>query len=241
MKLKLTAILLFICILGFSQITNTWKWRKGEQDSMANALLLYEDGKVNLALPMFEKLYKNHPDEEYLKFMYGRTSLTRSDKHEVALQLLTEVYSKNKKAIDIEYDLARANHYNYNFDLAMEFADKSLNNKRTTPALKEKIPQLKKYIANAKEFYAKPTNAKITNAGDIVNSTWDEYVPVISADESLLIFTYVGRESTGGRQNGFWQEDGQHNVCTRCVFFLFLPPRVSISGEHYGQRQSKVV
>ncbi len=209
MKLKLTILLLLTGIFCFSQITNVRKWRKGEQDSMQNALLLYEDGKVNLALPMFEKLYKSHPDEEYLKFMYGRTSLTRSDKHEVALQMLTEVYDKNKKAIDIEYDLARANHYNYNFDAALEFADKSFNNKRTTPSIKEKIPQLRKYIINAKELYSKPTNAKITNAGPIVNSRYDEYVPVISADESLLIFTYVGIESTGGRQNGFLQEDDQ--------------------------------
>jgi hypothetical protein len=28
--------------------------------------------------------------------------------------------------------------------------------------------------------------------------------------------------------------------CTRCVFFYTLPAR-SISGEHYGQRQSKMV
>ena len=34
----------------------------------------------------------------------------------------------------------------------------------------------------------------------------------------------------------------EHNVCTRCVFFLYLPPRVSVSGEsNYGQWQSKVV
>ncbi|MGZ3885304.1 MAG: TolB family protein, partial [Bacteroidia bacterium] len=64
-----------------------------------------------------------------------------------------------------------------------------------------------KYILNAKVFYASPTNAKITNVGPVINSANDEYVPVISADESIMIFTYVGNQSVGGRQNAFLQED----------------------------------
>lgn len=207
MKFRLIPVFLFISIFCFSQITNTRHWRKTENDSMQNALLLYDEGKLLIALPIYEALYKRHSEESFLKYMYGKCALARSDKHEEALTLLTEVYSKNKKADQIEYDLARANHYNYKFDEALAFVDKALGNRRTTFENQQKCHQLKKYILNAKYFYANPNGAKITNVGPVINTANDEYVPVISADEAIMIYTYVGDRSVGGRQNAFLTPD----------------------------------
>lgn len=194
-------------LLAVSQTTNTRKWRRTENDSMQNALLLYEEGNYLLALPIYEKLYNAHPNEEYLKYCYGRCALLRSDKHEVALKLLTEVYAKNPKVNDIEFDLAKANHYNYRFDEALALIDKAMANKRTSADAKQNATQLKKYCMNAKEFYAHPTGAQIKNIGAPINTEYDEFTPVISADESVMLFTYKGKESTGGLQNGYLQPD----------------------------------
>jgi hypothetical protein len=207
MKLKLVVLLSLITLISFSQTTNTKKWRKSENDSMQKALLLYDEGNYEIALPIYEQLYKSHPKEIFLKFVYGRCCLYRSDKHAEALTLLSEVYEKNKKAEGINYDLARAYHFNYKFDEANQFADQFLAQKKLLTDEKVKAEQLKKYIAHAKYFYERPTGAKITNAGPEINTEAEEYVPVISADESILIFTYVGKESTGGRQNAFRQPD----------------------------------
>lgn len=205
---------LFIAVLlisgltaSFSQTTNTKKWRKTENDSMQNALLLYEEGNYLLALPIYEKLYTAHPKEEYLKYCYGKCALQRSDKHETALVLLTEVYEKNNKVDNIEYDLAKANHYNYKFDEALVFVEKVLANKKANPETKTSARQLKQYCNNAKNFYSNPTSAQIKNAGIILNTENDEYVPVISADESVMLFTYRGKESNGGLQNAFQRPD----------------------------------
>lgn len=208
-KFTLIFTLTFSCVLAFSQTTNTRKWRRTENDSMQNALLLYEEGNFLLALPIYEKLYEAHPNEEYLKYCYGKCALLRSDKHEIALKLLSEVYVKNPKVNDIEYDLARANHYNYKFDEALGFIEKALNNKRTTADSKVAAKQLKTYCLNAKEFYAHPTGAQITNIGGPVNTEYDEFTPVISADETVMVFTYKGKESTGGLQNAYLQPDPQ--------------------------------
>jgi hypothetical protein len=207
MKFRLFIVFLLSSFIASAQVTNTKKWRKTENDSMQQALLLYDEGNFGLALPIYEKLYQSHPKEDFLKFVYGRCCLSRSDKHEEALQLLTSVYAKNKKAENIEHDLARAHHYNYKFDSAAIFVDQYLARKKILPEERIKAEQLKKYITNAKIFYSSPTNAKITNAGPVLNSSNSEYVPVISADESVLIFTYVGSESKGGRQNAFLQPD----------------------------------
>lgn len=201
-------LIIFLCIVAssFSQ-TNTRKWRKTENDSMERALLFYDEANYVMALPIYEKLYTAHPKEEYLKYCYGRCALYRSDKHEVALTLLNEVYEKNKKIENIQLDLAKANHFNLKFDEALALIDQCLANKKAKPEIKKEANQLKLYCINAKQFFANPTSAKLENAGSILNTSNDEYVPVISADESIMIYTYRGTESMGGLQNAFLQPD----------------------------------
>lgn len=205
-------IVFLLCLLSgiqsiFSQTTNTRRWRRSENDSMQNALILYDEKNYLLALPIYEQLHKNHPKEDFLQYVYGKCALYRSDKHADALQLLRRVYAKNKKVDNITLDLARAYHYNNVLDSAMLMVDLFLTSKRTRP---EDIPQgqlLKKYIANAQYFTATPTKAKITNLGNRINTAGEEYVPAISADETVLIYTYSGEKSKGGRLNNMMAPD----------------------------------
>jgi hypothetical protein len=207
---KIYILLTLFCFFGFdlvSQSTNTKKWRKTEKDSMISALMMFDDGNYLLALPFYENLYNGHPKEEFLKYCYGKCALYRSDKHEVAFKLLSEVYEKNKKVDNIEYDLARANHYNYKFDEAIALTDKYVAKKKLAPENKLSGERLKQYCINGKNFYAHPTDAKITNFANGINSAHEEYVPVVSADEQMMIFTYRGPESRGGLQNEFKEAD----------------------------------
>ena len=167
---KIYILLVLFCFIGtnmFSQTTNTKKWRKTERDSMEAALLMIDDGNFLLALPFYETLYNAHPKEEFLKYCYGKSALYRSDKHEIALQLLAEVYEKSKKVENIDYDLARANHFNYKFDEAIALLDKKLSSKKVSPEDRKKLTQLKDYCLNGKEFYAHPTTAKSAAACQI--------------------------------------------------------------------------
>jgi len=191
----------------FSQITNTRKWRKTEKDSLDNALLLYEEKNYLLALPEFESIHKNHPSEEFIKYVFGRCALYRSDKQEDAYTALSEVYAKNKKVENIQYDLARAAHYTYKLDEASNLIDSYLSNKRITAEERKDGELLKRYINNAKFYTASPTKAKISDIGPVINTIDDEYVPAITADESVLIFTTEGARSKGGRMNAFLQPD----------------------------------
>ncbi len=181
-----------------SQVTNTRNWRKTEKDSLDNALILYDEKNYLLALPVFEKIHYNHPQEDFVKYIYAKCALQRSDKHEEAYNLLKEVYAKNKKVEDIEYDLAKASHFNNKLDEAQTYIDAFAANKRTSPEGRKNAEQLKKYIAYAKIYQAQPTNAKITNLSSVINGSFDEYVPAIPADESFIIFTYAGNKSKGG-------------------------------------------
>ncbi|MBA2613463.1 MAG: PD40 domain-containing protein [Bacteroidetes bacterium] len=201
--MKRIIICLFtLCVSAlYSQTTNTSRWRKTEKDSMANAFLLYEEKNYKMALPYFDNIHHGHPKEEFVKYVYGKTCLYRSDKYGDALQMLQEVYDKNPKVDMIEFDLARAMHYNYKFDEALVMVAKYLENKRTRPEDKVAAELLKKYIQNAKYYASNTTQAKITNIGGPINTRDEEYVPTISADESMMVFTYTGVKSKGGKIN----------------------------------------
>ncbi|MDX2172107.1 MAG: hypothetical protein SFY56_03255 [Bacteroidota bacterium] len=190
-----------------AQAMNTSKWRRTEKDSLDNALLLFDEKNYLMALPIFENIQNHHPKEDFIKYAYGKCCLYRSDKHEEAYTLLSEVYAKNKKILDIQFDLAQAAHYTNKFDEALTYVDAYLINKKTQPEGKKSGELLKRYINNAKYYVAKPTNAKITNLGAVVNNPDNEYVPTITADEDILVFTYSGEKSKGGRMNAYLQPD----------------------------------
>ncbi len=209
MKKIISILFLFSFIqTSFSQGSmKTRKWRKTELDSLTKAQTLFEEENYTMALPLFEAMQLNHPKETYLKYVTGICGLYRSDMHERALALLTEVYAKNKKAADIEYDLARAYHYNYKFDEALAMLDKYDKRKNLTEQGKKNSQQLRDYCNNGKILVAAPVDAQIENIGEVVNTVNSEYVPVISSDEEVMIYTYRGDESTGGKQNGALQPD----------------------------------
>lgn len=215
-------VLLFCYLSSTAQVMNVRKWRPSERDSLNKGMELFDEKFFLQALPTFEALLKNHPNEEFLKYTYAKCALYRSDKHPDAYKYLTEVYDNNKKTPDIQYDMALAAHYNYKFDEALDYANQNL--KRTNVEGKKNTDVLIRYINNAKYYYSKPTQAKIVNLGPGINSADDEYVPAITADESKLIYTYAGAKSMGGRQaEGNYLEDIYMSVKENGEFRTAVP------------------
>lgn len=129
-KILATLFLVVFVLHSFAQGNmKTRKWRKTELDSLTKAQALFEEENFVMALPIFEALHNSHPKELYLSYVFGICGLYRSDMHEKSMELLGNVYEKNKKAADIEYDLSRAYHYNYKFDEAILLLEKYLKTK----------------------------------------------------------------------------------------------------------------
>jgi len=207
-SILIIVLLFFITSLYSQDKMKVGKWRKTERDSMENAQHLFDEGNYVIALPIYEALLQNHPKELYLKYVSGLCGLYRSDKHDDALRLLTEVYEKNKKTNEIELDLAKANHLNYKFDEALAFLELYKKKVKKIEAKKqEQIDLLVHYCDNGKKLVANPLPAKLTNIGSPINTEASEYVPVISSDESVIIYTYRGKKSVGGLQNVYNQPD----------------------------------
>jgi hypothetical protein len=184
-------LILFRGLIAFSQTTNVSDWRPSERDSMSEAFQLFETKNYRKALPVFEVLHKAHPSEFFIKYCYGVSCLSRTDKHEDALNLLLQVYRKNNKIEDIDYHLAKAHHLNYKFDDALNILSSSniKGKDNFSDSVKSRVQLLKQYCVNAKLLVANPTNAVMTSIGNAINTTDDEDIPLLAADESALIFT----------------------------------------------------
>lgn len=201
----------FLFLLTFSlsaQKMKTNKWRQSERDSMEKAQHFFDEHHYDIALRIFEVLQKYHPNEDYLKYITAITGLHRPDMHEKALLWLDEIYKKNKKTHWIKYYLAEAYHLNYKFDEALKFSSEFKVEEKKIPAAELNIlNHIEDYCRNGKELMANPKPAKITNLGAVLNTNGSEYAPVITPDENLIMFTYVGEQSFGGYQNYFNEPD----------------------------------
>jgi WD40 repeat protein len=174
-------------------------WPQAEKDSFRTGKSYYDAAMYDLAAPIFINLQKKHPKEVYLQYAAGVCALERSDLCALALDLLQQA-SDNKVTLDeAPYNLARAQLLNYKFDEALTTLTKMEAAKKGIPKdLKEKIDLLKIYCNNAKTYIANPVAAKIENLGNPPNTAASEYVPVVSADEETMVYTYAGDSSIGG-------------------------------------------
>jgi outer membrane protein OmpA-like peptidoglycan-associated protein/tetratricopeptide (TPR) repeat protein len=66
-----------------------------------------------------------------------------------------------------------------------------------------------KYCENGMKAWEHPARARIRNLGKNVNSPYPDYAPVLTQDESRLLFTSKRPGTTGGRkdENGYYYED----------------------------------
>ncbi len=106
-------------------------------------------------------------------------------------------------APDIEYLLGLAYQYNHKFEEALENYEKY--RRKLLFSDNEEMARVSARIKECKtgsELMKNPARAFITNIKEI-NSPYMEHSPVISADESVMLFTSTREGSVGGKQNSY--------------------------------------
>lgn len=190
------------------------KLNKEEKAKLQVAENFFNQEMYLRALPTYIDLMNAHQSDLYFKYRTGICYLYNSDSKEQSITLLEEVASKVPNSMDVLFYLGRAYHLNYKFDKATEKFNEYL---KMNPPINQRL-LAQRYIENSKNgkaFIELKVQCEITNIGDGVNTENQEYVPVISSDESVLIYTYTGPNSTGGLMddefnpdpNGYYYED----------------------------------
>ena len=165
------------------------------------------------ALPFYLSANAFNPNNATLNYKIGECYLTPfSPFKTMAIPYLEKAYKLNPNVSpDIHYLLGRAYHLNMEWVKAIQEYDQygpTLDPKKQA----DKIADTKKKIQECKygmELVKNPVRVFIDNVGPSINTEYREYGPIISADESEMIFTSRRPNTTGGKQadDGLYFED----------------------------------
>lgn len=146
-----------------------------------------------------------------LKISRTYFSLNREVK---ALSYLEYVSNSGVKNLELARMSGIAYHRSYRFDEAIRWLE-SYERNTSDLVLKEEARKLIMHARNAKVSITDASQQmKLKNLGSQVNSMYDDYSPVLTADEHTLYFTSRRHTSTGAEQDetGVFYEDIYHST-----------------------------
>jgi len=146
-------------------------------------------------------------------FEAGYMFITTINK-DLAEKYFHRVYRQNPTyRFDLEYWIGLSYQYGLQFDQALDYYTRyktKLSKTSTNYAGKDKIPvkEVDRRIEecnNAKEYVAQPKAFSVLNLGSEINSEYDDYAPVVNADETEMIFTTRRRD--GNVNENVWDDN----------------------------------
>jgi outer membrane protein OmpA-like peptidoglycan-associated protein len=220
--MKLIAISFLFLLLWQNIEAQVIKTQKevSEKEENFQADDLVEDENFQEAIDLYKVLLKKdslNPDLFYkLGFCYLNTALEQTKSAECferSLEIVRSDSTKKYKDVvknDVFFYLARAYRSNYKFDKSIAV----LKNLRKSISASDrnflkKIDEEIRICQNGLALKSANKKYKISNLGTHINSAYTEHSPVVSADESVLIFTSKRKGSTGGLRTaeGQYYED----------------------------------
>lgn len=153
---------------------------------------LYEQGEFywKAAIYNLEKANVFNPDNAQLNYKIGNCYLHATEKSK-ALDYFLKAYDLRPTiAKDIHYKIGKGYQLNYEFDKAK--AEFETHRMKLEVSETKELLELDKLVLEcdeAKRLMKEPVRVWIDNLGTKVNSKFPEYGPLITADESILIFT----------------------------------------------------
>ena len=195
---------------------------QSEKEKYRKALAYMSEKEYAKAYELMDKLYSKKQKEDYL-FTLGLICLNYPERKERALEIFEILSQKKPNVLEMKYYLGKAYHMNYKFKEAIPLIQDFINHfafiKKPTDEQNDMLNDaimLLSYCENGKSIMENKVFCKIENMGAPINTEDAEYVPVISADETIMIFTYVGPKCTGGlvnddlkpdKEEGYYHED----------------------------------
>jgi len=163
------------------------------------------------AYDAFDKLNARYPKEIDYQFKLGICALSYPEKKARAIEIFQDMAMRYKTR-EAEFYLGKAFHVNYKFEQALNVleplvASISSSKKKEDKAMVEDAKLIINNCKNGITLTRNKTIAQVKNIGSPINTREIEGVPVITGDESMMIFTYQGKKSMGGKVNASLQPD----------------------------------
>ena len=203
---------LFFALLISTTLNAQKKKERQVRRLETDASQLYESNLYSEALDAYLLLDSLSPNNPENQFRIGVIYYHSIDKAK-SLSYFLDAAKNGKIDPNLEYYLARAYHFNLNFDSAVFYYVKALNAPDTVRNIDKKqrvdIEKLIQDCQLAEQFTKDPMITPINNIGKPINSPYPEYVPLVNANEDVIIFTSRRSNTTGSRQDntGMFMED----------------------------------
>jgi hypothetical protein len=181
------------------------------------AKIKFEQENYSEAVKLFETVLSNNPALHELRYVAGVCYIYDANNLGKSLQYIHKARPKAGEIDGYFFNLAYALEKNdsvtkaiENYNIALSLEEKKiLKSTKLIEEIKYRINRCKKI----NEFKNKQNSVKTKNIGKPVNSNASEYCPLITSNESVMIFTYRGPKSKGGKQILKGREpDGSENL-----------------------------
>jgi len=196
MKSKFFRYLLLPSILfgwSFSSWAQENLLSRTEKKMYEEADIYFEFGDFHTALELYKKLLDKQPENFILKGKTGKSQFKIKGQ-----ELLAENYFKTilDSFPEASFYMGKISHLQKKFNDALLYYQRY-----KTYKLKEindqEIDRQIEISQRAKQMIDNPVNVTVSNLGSKINSPYQDYVPLITADESALYFTSRRPGSSG--------------------------------------------
>ena len=171
----------------------------------------FRNGQYHLALPLYLELDSLYKDSKY-DYPVGVCYINDFDNTAALPYFLKCLQTPAEFPARLYFYTAKAYHLSHNMDEAIKYYElykSKLKSKKDLDLIK-KIDREIEMCNNGKELMAYPLKIKIKNMGGVINSSYPDYAPVLSADQQTIIFTSNRPNTTGGNvdeSDGLYYED----------------------------------
>ena len=203
-----TTLLLSFALLSLGAIAQgdntTFNWKFEE----ANKLM--EEKFYNQAADIWKGLVETQPENANLNYKLGYSYFNSYNQGDKALPYLEKAAQLRNSAsyggfnssgydpfdpketnapVEVDYYLGKAYHMNGDLDKADGQYQKFIDETDDKHLLYDQAKRGKEQTANARELMKTPKNYEVFNVGDVVNSEYPDFSPIISVDGNALFFT----------------------------------------------------
>jgi hypothetical protein len=230
MRIRRILLLSFVFSIGFTLIADAQKMTSAQKKlfkkNFKEGTLLMDNTTINRSdermsdttIKFFQRCYALDSTNANVAYIIGKLYMATAMHKAASLPYLQKAVTNVKKKYHPSdpsekhappmayYWLARSQHVNYQFDAAI---DNFNTFKKMIKDGGERPKDIAYWVSccnNAKDLMQNPVACKVTNVGETVNSTYDDYAPVITADETQMYFTSKRPmvEDTAHDKEGIW-------------------------------------
>lgn len=156
---------------------------------------LFETKNYDAALKGYTSLLKKDTNNAIYKYKIGICLLNKRIDRSRAIPFLEEAMRPEKPKYICWYELGKAYAYASRFDDAAAMFRKAIEYKQK--GVSEQAHREIEVCQNAKELIKKPVNVEFYNIGNLVNTEYADYYPIVTSYDEKLYFTSRRKGNTG--------------------------------------------